>query len=98
MKRCFEPTDCYDAWLPPKQSRPESDHEPAQAPPPAAVLPTVEDRARTPSPTLNEDARAFLELMNAGDTKQRARASSPMLRSIRNPGLLREYGGLRTFK
>ena len=98
MKRCFEPSDCYQSWLTVKLSRPN--HEPVQAPPPAAVLPTIEDRARTPSPTmlLNHDARAFLELMNAGDTKQRARASSPMLRSIRNPGLLREYGGLRTFK
>lgn len=55
----------------------------------------TEERARTPSPLLNDDARGFLQLLNGNAAADSETEHCPLMREIRNPGLLREDGGLQ---
>ena len=84
MKRCFDPTDCYDSWqLPPLKivhhEAPVQEPRPVERASPilnGSFLPSEPVvRARTPSPVLNDNARAFLESMQ----QVRARTPSPIL-------------------
>ena len=100
MKRCFDPSDCYDAFEPINSTR---RHAPMHRGDTSVDTPV--GRVGTPSPTLllHKDALYLLEMLNGGTAADGTPPIQPLpaqvspFRTIRHAGLFREEGGIVAF-